>query len=187
MKHIYKSTKHEIKRLFVTFFCCCFGILSYHIVHEPKTIQRNLRAITCVLLIKSWFISACSSVSPGRFCGDKLPDPIISTDSRLWIEFRSSSNWVGKGFSAVYEGRHPLLDLAELHSSAIVSWLNTWPAAHPTNCLEASVISTVFGSTTADVSGTLRCTDQILASLHMLLHCFQAVQRNDVCFCVESL
>ncbi|KAF7665356.1 hypothetical protein LDENG_00145120 [Lucifuga dentata] len=39
----------------------------------------------------------------GRFCGDMLPDPIISTDSRLWIEFRSSSNWVGKGFSAVYE------------------------------------------------------------------------------------
>ncbi|CAG01622.1 unnamed protein product, partial [Tetraodon nigroviridis] len=38
-----------------------------------------------------------------RFCGDKLPEPIISTDSRLWIEFRSSSNWVGKGFSAVYE------------------------------------------------------------------------------------
>eukprot|EP00064_Thunnus_orientalis_P008995 superscaffoldBa00001110_g9018 len=39
----------------------------------------------------------------GRFCGDILPDPIISTDSRLWIEFRSSSSWVGKGFSAVYE------------------------------------------------------------------------------------
>lgn len=40
----------------------------------------------------------------GRFCGDTLPDPIISTDSQLWIEFRSSSSWVGKGFSAVYEG-----------------------------------------------------------------------------------
>ncbi|KAJ3603850.1 hypothetical protein NHX12_028591 [Muraenolepis orangiensis] len=39
----------------------------------------------------------------GRFCGDKLPEPIVSTDSRLWIEFRSSSNWVGKGFSATYE------------------------------------------------------------------------------------
>ncbi|XP_016893860.1 bone morphogenetic protein 1-like isoform X1 [Cynoglossus semilaevis] len=39
----------------------------------------------------------------GRFCGDKLPEPIVSTDSRLWIEFRSSSSWVGKGFSAVYE------------------------------------------------------------------------------------
>uniref|UniRef100_A0A8C7UGH2 Metalloendopeptidase n=1 Tax=Oncorhynchus mykiss TaxID=8022 RepID=A0A8C7UGH2_ONCMY len=39
----------------------------------------------------------------GRYCGDSLPGPIVSTDSRLWIEFRSSSNWVGKGFSAVYE------------------------------------------------------------------------------------
>ncbi|XP_067400598.1 bone morphogenetic protein 1 isoform X4 [Emydura macquarii macquarii] len=39
----------------------------------------------------------------GKFCGSKLPEPIISTDSRLWIEFRSSSNWVGKGFFAVYE------------------------------------------------------------------------------------
>ncbi|KAH0623121.1 hypothetical protein JD844_031101 [Phrynosoma platyrhinos] len=39
----------------------------------------------------------------GRFCGNKLPEPIHSTDSRLWIEFRSSSNWVGKGFYAVYE------------------------------------------------------------------------------------
>ncbi|XP_020563357.1 bone morphogenetic protein 1 isoform X2 [Oryzias latipes] len=39
----------------------------------------------------------------GRFCGDALPDTIVSTDSRLWVEFRSSSSWVGKGFSAVYE------------------------------------------------------------------------------------
>ncbi|XP_072240945.1 dorsal-ventral patterning tolloid-like protein 1 isoform X1 [Leuresthes tenuis] len=39
----------------------------------------------------------------GRFCGDKIPDVLISTDSRMWIEFRSSSNWVGKGFAAVYE------------------------------------------------------------------------------------
>lgn len=39
----------------------------------------------------------------GRFCGNKLPEPIVSTDSRLWVEFRSSSNWVGKGFFAVYE------------------------------------------------------------------------------------
>nr|DBA30180.1 TPA: hypothetical protein GDO54_006194 [Pyxicephalus adspersus] len=39
----------------------------------------------------------------GRFCGEKLPEPIVSSDSRLWIEFRSSSNYVGKGFHAVYE------------------------------------------------------------------------------------
>lgn len=42
----------------------------------------------------------------GRFCGDKVPDVLISTDSRMWIEFRSSSNWVGKGFAAIYEGTH---------------------------------------------------------------------------------
>ncbi|NXF95695.1 TLL1 protein, partial [Eubucco bourcierii] len=39
----------------------------------------------------------------GRFCGDKLPEILASSDSRMWIEFRSSSNWVGKGFAAVYE------------------------------------------------------------------------------------
>ncbi|KAG8592594.1 hypothetical protein GDO81_000555 [Engystomops pustulosus] len=39
----------------------------------------------------------------GRFCGDKLPEVLTTTDSRMWIEFRSSSNWVGKGFAAVYE------------------------------------------------------------------------------------
>lgn len=44
------------------------------------------------------------TVYTGRFCGGKLPEPIVSTDSRLWVEFRSSSNWVGKGFFAVYEG-----------------------------------------------------------------------------------
>lgn len=43
-------------------------------------------------------------ISTGRFCGDKVPEVLISTDSRMWIEFRSSSNWVGKGFAAVYEG-----------------------------------------------------------------------------------
>ena len=41
---------------------------------------------------------------PGRFCGDKVPEPLVSTDSRLWVEFRSSSNILGKGFFAVYEG-----------------------------------------------------------------------------------
>nr|XP_057905222.1 bone morphogenetic protein 1-like isoform X1 [Doryrhamphus excisus] len=39
----------------------------------------------------------------GRFCGDVVPDIITSSGSRLWVEFRSSSSWVGKGFSAVYE------------------------------------------------------------------------------------
>ncbi|CAG5867410.1 unnamed protein product [Menidia menidia] len=55
----------------------------------------------------------------GRFCGDKLPDSIVSTDSQLWIEFRSSSTWVGKGFSAVYEavcGGHVKRDSGQIQS-----------------------------------------------------------------------
>uniref|UniRef100_A0A3B3QDA5 Metalloendopeptidase n=1 Tax=Paramormyrops kingsleyae TaxID=1676925 RepID=A0A3B3QDA5_9TELE len=39
----------------------------------------------------------------GRFCGDKVPEVLVSTESRMWIEFRSSSNWVGRGFAAMYE------------------------------------------------------------------------------------
>ncbi|XP_041119113.1 dorsal-ventral patterning tolloid-like protein 1 isoform X2 [Polyodon spathula] len=39
----------------------------------------------------------------GRFCGDKALEVLTSSESRMWIEFRSSSNWVGKGFAAVYE------------------------------------------------------------------------------------
>lgn len=144
------------------------------------------------LSLESWSSNFDSSAcviarDPGRFCGDKLPEPIISTDSRLWIEFRSSSNWVGKGFSAVYEGKHPLLDLPELHSSTLFSWLNAWPVTHSAMCLGAAVISTVFGSPTADVSGTLPCINQILAGLHMQLHCFQTAQKDDVYLCMWEL
>ncbi|XP_069741942.1 tolloid-like protein 2 [Narcine bancroftii] len=39
----------------------------------------------------------------GRFCGRKNPEPIVSSDSQLWVEYRSSNNWVGQGFAAVYE------------------------------------------------------------------------------------
>uniref|UniRef100_A0A8C4QUT2 Metalloendopeptidase n=1 Tax=Eptatretus burgeri TaxID=7764 RepID=A0A8C4QUT2_EPTBU len=39
----------------------------------------------------------------GRFCGNRLPRAIFSTESRLWVEFRSISNWVGRGFLASYE------------------------------------------------------------------------------------
>ncbi|XP_021007731.1 tolloid-like protein 2 [Mus caroli] len=39
----------------------------------------------------------------GRFCGDKVPESLVSSDSRLWVEFRSSSSSLGKGFFAVYE------------------------------------------------------------------------------------
>ena len=91
---------------------------------EKRAMQRTCRAIADVVIIKSWFMCVCVCVftcDPGRFCGDKLPEPIISTDSRLWIEFRSSSNWVGKGFSAVYEGKHSFPNLIAPHSSMLLS------------------------------------------------------------------
>lgn len=38
----------------------------------------------------------------GRFCGDNLPGTLISTDSRMWVEYRTSRGG-GKGFEAKYE------------------------------------------------------------------------------------
>ncbi len=55
------------------------------------------------MLIGHYYL-LCVCTCAGRFCGDKIPELLVSTDSRMWIEFRSSSNWVGKGFAAVYEG-----------------------------------------------------------------------------------
>lgn len=45
-------------------------------------------------------------------------------------------------------------DLTDLYSSTSVSLLRARPVTHPTMCLEAPVISTVSGSTAADVSGS---------------------------------
>ncbi|XP_019644750.1 PREDICTED: tolloid-like protein 2 [Branchiostoma belcheri] len=39
----------------------------------------------------------------GRFCGSDVPKSIVSSDSRLWIEFQANSNRVAKGFSIQYE------------------------------------------------------------------------------------
>ncbi|KAM7538912.1 hypothetical protein Aperf_G00000048657 [Anoplocephala perfoliata] len=39
----------------------------------------------------------------GRYCGNTLPPMIISTKSRLWIEYRRSSNSRSNGFVAEYE------------------------------------------------------------------------------------
>ncbi|XP_050394072.2 tolloid-like protein 1 [Patella vulgata] len=38
----------------------------------------------------------------GRFCGDKLPETMVSTDTRMWIEYRTNHGY-GKGFVAEYE------------------------------------------------------------------------------------
>lgn len=47
------------------------------------------------------------SASPliGRYCGKTLPPMIISTKSRLWIEYRRSSSSLSNGFVAEYQGK----------------------------------------------------------------------------------
>lgn len=93
------------KKLFFPLFLSILSSCYAFTVHRVKSKMVSHKYFMCyvdtILIHPSVFI--CDS---GRFCGDKLPEPIISTDSRLWIEFRSSSNWVGKGFSVVYEGKH---------------------------------------------------------------------------------
>ena len=43
----------------------------------------------------------------GRFCGSKIPDTLISSDTRMWIEYRNSRGGTkGKGFFAEYEGKY---------------------------------------------------------------------------------
>uniref|UniRef100_H2ZHT6 Metalloendopeptidase n=1 Tax=Ciona savignyi TaxID=51511 RepID=H2ZHT6_CIOSA len=39
----------------------------------------------------------------GRYCGTSLPPQITSTDSRIWMKFRSTSNYNGNGFRLRYE------------------------------------------------------------------------------------
>ena len=39
----------------------------------------------------------------GRYCGKNIPETLISSDSRMFVEFRSSGG-KSKGFEAKYEG-----------------------------------------------------------------------------------
>ncbi|XP_030834881.1 bone morphogenetic protein 1 homolog isoform X1 [Strongylocentrotus purpuratus] len=76
----------------------------------------------------------------GRFCGASLPDPILSSDSRLWIELKSSAHRYSRGFAANYEaicGGHIERESGTLqspnypddyHPSKECVWLITMPA-----------------------------------------------------------
>lgn len=85
---------------------------------NEEAVTAMLSAVSCIAPavtewhdLKGLLLRVCFT---GRFCGDKVPDVLISTDSRMWIEFRSSSNWVGKGFAAIYEGKR-------LHSNKLTN------------------------------------------------------------------
>ena len=73
----------------------------------PRPAPRALRPVYRPLL------SGCgdvlqsyrrSSVFAGRFCGSKLPPVLVSSESRMWIEYRASTRIIHRGFFAKYEG-----------------------------------------------------------------------------------
>ena len=57
----------------------------------------------CFGFFLSYRVKSCT----GRFCGSKIPDTLISSDTRMWIEYRNSRGGTkGKGFFAEYEGKY---------------------------------------------------------------------------------
>lgn len=165
-----------------------YCLISSHTVfsfYELKSYVEEFHAITGVVIIKSWFLSVrlhlCPQVvSAATSCPSQSSPPTADCGSS---SAAAVTGWEKVSPPFMRVSTHSP-DLAAPNSSTPLSWLNAWPVTHPTMCLEAAVISTVFGSPTADVSGTLRCINQILAGLHTRLHCFQTVQRDDVCVCV---
>lgn len=75
-----------------------------HSFNQRLFASQNHRCLLCYAIPQEIIEIFIVYFLLGRFCGDKIPEPVISTDSRLWIEFRSSSNILGKGFFVVYEG-----------------------------------------------------------------------------------
>ena len=50
----------------------------------------------------------CGLLVTGRFCGvGKLPATLVSSESRMWIQYRTSGRTTHRGFSAKYEGKEP--------------------------------------------------------------------------------
>ena len=80
--------------------CACSHLKTYTCTHTHTHTQTH-----------SWWhimmTSVISSLHTGRFCGSgKLPGTIISSESRLWIEYRSSpTTEPKKGFVSKYEGQ----------------------------------------------------------------------------------
>lgn len=53
-----------------------------------------------ILILQIFF----SDLYLGRYCGQNLPPQLISTGSRLWLEYRRSAGSMTTGFIADYEG-----------------------------------------------------------------------------------
>ena len=51
------------------------------------------------LMIRDGFNESASLV--GKFCNDKIPPPVLTTDNQMWIYFRSDGTLTESGFSAI--------------------------------------------------------------------------------------
>ena len=82
--------------------CGPMGLGQYNCLGEycdPHT------ASSVFLILLLWCNLICVDLWSGRFCGlEKLPETLVSSDSRMWIEYRSSRGSSHKGFTANYEG-----------------------------------------------------------------------------------
>lgn len=105
-----EGTRQVTVPIHMCILCVCYGMScpSGVIDHLDPHWEPCFSVCRSPFLLSSHSLTVLSRF-PGRFCGDKAPEPLVSTDSRLWVEFRSSSNILGKGFFAVYEGLFPML------------------------------------------------------------------------------
>ncbi|CAH8638451.1 unnamed protein product [Heterobilharzia americana] len=90
------------------------GPITQDSIHTPpnlKTIhktyelnQKSVNRVSCIndyIDIRDGYYFGSPLI--GRYCGQTLPPPLISTGSRLWLEYRRSAGSMTTGFIAHYE------------------------------------------------------------------------------------
>lgn len=87
--HLQRRTGTE----YCIFWAACRHIAVLNsILHRSVFLHDVLIAIFILLLFYT-----------GRYCGNTVPETIVSSESRMWLEYRSSSD-VLSAFAAQYEG-----------------------------------------------------------------------------------
>nr|CAH8868680.1 unnamed protein product [Trichobilharzia regenti] len=78
------------------------NLKSSHKTYELN--QKSVHRISCIndyVEIRDGYYFGSPLI--GRYCGQTLPPPLISTGSRLWLEYRRSAGSMTTGFIAHYE------------------------------------------------------------------------------------
>ncbi|CAH8637514.1 unnamed protein product [Schistosoma margrebowiei] len=90
------------------------GPITQDSIHTPNNLnnlhkayelnQKSINRISCIndyVEIRDGYYSGSPLI--GRYCGQNLPPQLISTGSRLWLEYRRSAGSMTTGFIADYE------------------------------------------------------------------------------------